>query len=165
MVKCTLSRSTVCPRKESKAPPVLEHPLFLSTQATFSQIPKLGYFFFPQIRKFPAFLPTTVVSTSLTYVRCSTVVLTCKAMFYDGETVSACTRMRQGGDHSLPDRSETTCGLARPPFVHLVWEPFCRMDHLFSPLFTAPDHLRFWVDGHPGLDHFRCYAIVWKFRR
>ena len=43
-----------------------------------------------------------------------------------------------------------TCGLAGPPFFHLVWEQFCRMDHLFPPLFTAPDHLRFWVDRHPG---------------
>ena len=55
----------------------------------------------------------------------------------------------QGGDHSLPDRSETTCGLAGPPFFHLVWEPISRVDHRFSPFLTAPEHLRFWVDGHP----------------
>jgi len=42
-----------------------------------------------------------------------------------------------------------TCGLAGPLFFHLVWEHFCRMDHLFQPFFTAPDHLRIWVDRHP----------------
>ena len=25
------------------------------------------------------------------------------------------------------------------------------MDRLFPPFFTAPDHLRFWVDRHPGV--------------
>ena len=39
----------------------------------------------------------------------------------------------QGGDHSLPDRSETTCGLAGPPLVHLVWDnAFFRTDRLFG---------------------------------
>ena len=28
------------------------------------------------------------------------------------------------------------------------------MDHLFPPFFTALDHLRFWVDRHPGRDSF-----------
>ena len=39
--------------------------------------------------------------------------------------------LRQGGDESLPDRYETTCGLAGPPCFHPIWEPFCRMEHLF----------------------------------
>ena len=32
--------------------------------------------------------------------------------------------------------------------------PFGRMDHLFSPFLTAPDHLRFWVDRHPGVTRY-----------
>ena len=36
----------------------------------------------------------------------------------------SCNIVPQGGNHSLPCRSGTTCGRAGPPFFHLVWTTF-----------------------------------------
>ena len=68
----------------------------------------------------------------------------------------------------IPTRvANTHCGtgpaltyvLAGLPVFHLVWERFCRMEHLFPHFDTAPEilipHQRFWVDRHLDPHAFR----------
>ena len=52
--------------------------------------------------------------------------------------------------HWIGNQIQWMLGFDNGYFFHLVWEPFCRMDHPFSPFFTVPDHLIFWVDRHTG---------------
>ena len=56
----------------------------------------------------------------------------------------------QGGHHSLPCWSGTTCGRAGPHFFHLVWPTFLVWTTFFPPYIEIWDHLRFPVGGHPA---------------
>jgi hypothetical protein len=66
----------------------------------------------------------------------------------------------QGGHLRLPDRSGAHLWSRRatcfPPRMGAFWP--CRPP-FSTPLFAAPDHLRFWADGHPvyhNMQHASC---------
>ena len=59
------------------------------------------------------------------------------------------TYAQQGGHHSLPCRSETTCGHVGPHFPHPVWTTFLVWTTFFPPYIEIWDHLRYSVGGHP----------------